>query len=113
MRTLATIFRLRKDLDNEIPYLSFFNLVADMLVVLLERAKANGDIRRVIPHLVDDGLSILQYADDTILVMQHDLNDAKNFKLVLSTFFSNCQGLKSTSIRVNSIVMVVWRTGSR
>ncbi len=29
---------------------------------------------------------ILQYADDTILFMEHDLEEAKNLKLVLSTF---------------------------
>jgi hypothetical protein len=57
-----------------------------MLAVLNERAKVNGDIRGFIPHLVDDGLSILQYVDATIIFMKHDLNHAKNLKLVLSTF---------------------------
>jgi hypothetical protein len=37
-----------------------FNIVADMLALLINRAKADGQIRGVIPHLVDDGLSILQ-----------------------------------------------------
>ena len=36
-----------------------FNIVADMLALLIKRAKADGQIRGVIPHLVDDGLSIL------------------------------------------------------
>jgi hypothetical protein len=40
----------------------------------------------VIPHLVDDGLSILQYADDTIIFLDHDLEQAKNMKLLLTTF---------------------------
>jgi hypothetical protein len=40
----------------------------------------------VIPHLVDDGLSILQYVDDTILFLEHDLEKARNMKLLLSTF---------------------------
>lgn len=53
-----------------------FNLVANMLSILIERAKNNGDFKGVIPHLVDGGLSILQYADDTMLFMEHDLNDA-------------------------------------
>ena len=44
-----------------------FNIVADMLAVLIKRAKDDGQINGVIPHLVDDGLSILQYADDTII----------------------------------------------
>jgi hypothetical protein len=39
-----------------------FNVVADMLVVLIERAKLDGQITGVVPHLVDDCFSILQYA---------------------------------------------------
>ena len=50
-----------------------FNIVADMLAILIKRAKDDGQIRGVIPHLVDDGLSILQYADDTILFLDHDI----------------------------------------
>jgi hypothetical protein len=38
----------------------------------------------VIPHLVDGGLTILQYADDTILFMEHDLQKAK--KIEIDTF---------------------------
>ena len=40
----------------------------------------------VVNHLVDGGLSILQYADDTILFMDHDLEKARNLKLILSAF---------------------------
>lgn len=40
----------------------------------------------VIPHIVDDGLSILQFVDDMILFMGHDLAHAKNHKLMLCTF---------------------------
>jgi hypothetical protein len=43
--------------------------------------------------LVDDGLSILQYVDDTILFMEHDLEKAKNMKLLLSVF-EQLSGLK-------------------
>ena len=54
-----------------------FNIVADMLTLLIKRAKADDQIRGVIPHLVEDGLSILQYADDTIIFIDHDLEQAK------------------------------------
>jgi hypothetical protein len=47
----------------------------------------------VVPHLVDDGLSILQYADDTIIFLEHDLQQAKNLKLILSVF-EKLSGLK-------------------
>jgi hypothetical protein len=63
-----------------------FNLVADMLAVLIERAKNLGFIDGLVPHLVDDGLSILQYADDTILFLEGDLGKAKGLKLVINAF---------------------------
>jgi hypothetical protein len=37
---------------------------------------------------VDDGLSILQYTDDIILFMEHDLNHAKNLKPLASNFWN-------------------------
>jgi hypothetical protein len=36
--------------------------------------------------LIDDGLSILQYADDTIIFLDHDLEQARNLKLLLTVF---------------------------
>ena len=50
-----------------------FNIVADMLALIIKRAKDDGQIRGVIPNLLDDGLPILQYADDTIIFIDHDL----------------------------------------
>jgi hypothetical protein len=42
---------------------------------------------------VDGGVSILQYADDTIIFMEHDLAKARNMKLVLC-LFEQLSGLK-------------------
>ena len=70
-----------------------FNIVADMLAIMIDRAKEEGQIEGVVPHLVDGGLSILQYADDTILFMEHDLDKAANLKLILSAF-EQLSGLK-------------------
>jgi hypothetical protein len=74
-----------------------------MLAILIKRAKAEGQVEAVIPHLVDDGLSILQYADDTILFMDNNLEKARNMKLLLSAF-EELSGLKITSIKVKSFV---------
>jgi hypothetical protein len=41
-----------------------FDIVADMLAIMIEHANVDGLIEGVIPHLVDRRLSILQYADD-------------------------------------------------
>jgi hypothetical protein len=42
---------------------------------------------------VDGGLSVLQYVDDTIILMGDDLERAKNMKLVLWAF-EQLSGLK-------------------
>ena len=70
-----------------------FNIIADVLALLIKRAKADGQIRGVIPLLIDDGLSILQYTDDTIIFINHDLEQAKNLKLLLCAF-EQLSGLK-------------------
>lgn len=49
-----------------------------MLAILIKRAKEDGHIARLMPHLIDDGLSILQYIDDTLLFMDHDFEKAMN-----------------------------------
>jgi hypothetical protein len=45
-----------------------------MLGILIERAKQDGQVCRLLPHLVEGGVSIVQHADDTILLMEHDLD---------------------------------------
>jgi hypothetical protein len=73
--------------------LILFNITADMLTFFIKRVKKDGQINGIIPHLVDDGLSILQYTDDTIIFLDHDLEQAKNMKLRL-TVFEQLLGLK-------------------
>jgi hypothetical protein len=70
-----------------------FNIVVDMLAVLINRAKSEGQTQRVIPHLTDDGLSILQYVDDAILFIEHNIYQVRNIKLLLSAF-EQMSGLK-------------------
>ena len=57
-----------------------------MLAILINRAKEEGLVNGIVPHLVDGGLSILQYADDTILFMDHDIEKATNMKMILCAF---------------------------
>jgi hypothetical protein len=59
-----------------------FNIVVDMLAIMIKCAKVDGLIEGVVPHLVDGGLSILQYVDDTILFMEHDFVKARKLKLI-------------------------------
>jgi hypothetical protein len=77
-----------------------------MLVVLISRAKEVEQIKRVVPRLIDEGLSVLQYADDTMIFMDNDLERAKNMKLLLCAL-NNYQDSRSTFIKVNCSTM--WR----
>ena len=70
-----------------------FNIVVDMLAIIIVRAKEDGQVKGVVPHLVEEGLSILQYADDTIIFLDHDIDKAKNIKLLLCVF-EQLSGLK-------------------
>ena len=64
-----------------------------MLAILIGRAKQHGQVEGLVPHLVDGGVYILQYADDTILFMDHDIAKARNMKLILC-LFEQLSGLK-------------------
>ena len=80
-------FQTRKGLRQGDPLSPLLcNLVADMLAILINRAKEGGQIVGVAPHLVDDGISILQYADDTILFMDDDLDKAQTHIKRVSCF---------------------------
>jgi hypothetical protein len=64
-----------------------------MLAILISRAKDEGKVGSLLSHLIDRGLSILQYADDTILFLEHDIAKAVNMKLILC-IFEQLLGLK-------------------
>jgi hypothetical protein len=91
---IGQYFQILKGLRQGDPlYPILFNIVADLLASLIARAKEDGQVEGLVPHLVDGGLSILQCADDTILFLHHDLAKAVNMKLILFSF-EQLSGLK-------------------
>jgi hypothetical protein len=50
---------------------------------MILRAQGNGLIVGLIDHIIPHGVAVLQYADDTIVCLKHDLNKARNLKLLL------------------------------
>jgi hypothetical protein len=59
----------------------------------MKKAQAEGIVRGLVPHLVDGGVSILQYADDTILLLEDKLENARNVKFIIC-LFEQISGLK-------------------
>jgi hypothetical protein len=57
--------------------------VADCLTRMVVKAHDNEKIIRLIPNIIPKGLTILQYADDTICCLENNIEKARNLKLVL------------------------------
>jgi hypothetical protein len=50
------------------------------------KAQDNGLFNGLAEHIIPKGVAILQYADDTIICLKHDLEGARNMKLLLYMF---------------------------
>jgi hypothetical protein len=80
-------FQSKKDSIKAILYQPILlNIIVHMLAILIAREKEDGQVAGIIPHLVDGRILILQYADDTIIFMEYDLEKSLNIKLVLLYF---------------------------
>lgn len=60
-----------------------------MLAIIVARAKEDAQVKGVVCHV----MSILQCADDDIIFMDHEFDQARNMKLLLCTF-EQLSGLK-------------------
>jgi exonuclease III len=81
---LGKYFRSYKGLRQGDPLSPLlFNLVADGLSGILSKASARGVIEGVTPHLVEGGLTHLQYADDTVLFIRNSKHSITNLKFLL------------------------------
>lgn len=63
-----------------------FNIISNALVAMLDRAKAAGHISGVAARVVPGGLSHLQYADDTLIVIRKSPVEIINLKFLLMCF---------------------------
>jgi hypothetical protein len=63
-----------------------FDIVGDGLAMMIKKAKHERLINGLVTHLVDEGVSILQYADDTIVLLEDSLESARNMKFILCLF---------------------------
>jgi hypothetical protein len=64
------------------------------------RAQQNNLVTGLIDNLIPHGIAILQYSDDTILCLSHDVKKARNMKLLLY-MFEQMSGLKIVRLDVS------------
>ena len=63
-----------------------FNLVADALSALLDKAVQKQRLVGVVPYLIPGGISHIQYADDTVIMIDGSDQSILNLKLILYCF---------------------------
>lgn len=106
-RLFRSMIAVKRKLHLLTPPACFSHLLflGDMLAIVTNRAKQECEISRLVPQLVDGDQSILQYADDTILLMEHNFEKAVNMKLPY-VLLSSYQGPKliSTKMRFTALV---------
>jgi hypothetical protein len=91
---IGPFFPTHKGVRQGDPFsLLLFNIAADGLACLIEKAQEKKLIEGLIPHIIKNGCAYLQYADDTILLLQDNLKFARNLKFIL-ILFEKMSGLK-------------------
>jgi hypothetical protein len=60
---------------------------------MVKKAQSNGLITSLADNLVQHGVAILQYADDTIICLKNDMEKARNMKMLLY-IYEQMAGLK-------------------
>jgi hypothetical protein len=70
-----------------------FNIVADCLTRMILKAQNNNMLTGLVKYLIPKGVAVLQYADDTILCLEHNLTYTRHVRLLLYVF-EQLSGLK-------------------
>jgi hypothetical protein len=83
-----------------------FDFLANALDIILNLAKRAGHIKGVVSHLIPEGVTHLQYADDTILLLELDDRYLANLKFLLLCF-ELMSGLKINFFKSEVLVMGV------
>jgi hypothetical protein len=83
-----------------------FDLVVDALALVLRKANGASHIKGVISHLLPGWVTHLQYADDTMILIEKDDTSIANLKFILICF-ELLSGLKINYHKSEVIVMGV------
>jgi len=81
-----------------------FNFVADCLSRMVRKAQRGGLVCGLADNIIDKGVAILQYADDTIICLKDDMEVTRNMKLLLY-LYEMMSGLKINFLK-SEIILV-------
>jgi hypothetical protein len=99
-------FRSHRGVRQGDPFSPFlFNIAAEGLAKMIAQAQEAKLVTGLVPHLIENGVVILQYADDTILLIQDDMEQIIHMKLILY-MFEAMSGLKINFLK-SEIMMVL------
>ena len=85
--TVGLYFMSHKGVRQGDPLSPFlFNIVAECLCKMVLVAQSNNLVVGLAPDLINNGVAILQYANDTVLCFEHYIDKALNMKLFLYMF---------------------------
>ena len=102
---IGSYFQSAKGVRQGDPLSPFlFNMAGEVLTKMVLEAQSNGLIVGLASNLIDKGIAILQYADDTVLCFEHDPEKAVNLKLLLY-MFELMSGLKINFLKSEVIVV--------
>jgi hypothetical protein len=80
-----------------------FDFMVDALAAILTKANQAGHIQGVVPHLIPGGVTHLQYADDTLVLVEPSYLGVANLKTILLCF-ENMSGLKINLAKSEAVV---------
>jgi hypothetical protein len=78
--------------------------MVDALAAMIARARSAGHIRGVVSHLIPGGVTHLQYADDTMILLDPCEEGISNLKLILLCF-EDLSGLKINLSKSEAVVV--------
>jgi hypothetical protein len=80
-----------------------FDFMVDALAAMLARANEAGHIQGLVSHLIPGGVTHLQYADDTMILVEPSTLGVANLKVLLLCF-ENMSGLKINFTKSEAVV---------
>ncbi|KAE8805385.1 hypothetical protein D1007_18626 [Hordeum vulgare] len=91
---LALISKLLRGLGKDMPsHFFFFYIATDALAVIMNKANEHGLMKGMLGENLYNGVNMLQYVDDSIFLLDDDLDSARNLKMMLCAF-EQMSGLK-------------------